>query len=69
MVKTKEGCIYKNTFCTYFHGSLLSKNPELADRLLSIALNCKYDSVELVPLDDHLEIKAKNHIINRFIKQ
>ncbi len=21
----EEGCIYKNTFCTYFHGSLLSK--------------------------------------------
>ncbi len=34
----EEGCIYKNTFCTYFHGSLLSKNPELADRLLSTAL-------------------------------
>ena len=33
-----EGCIYKNTFCTYFHGSLLSKNPELADRFLKIAL-------------------------------
>ena len=24
-----EGCIYKNCYCTYFHGSLLSKNPEL----------------------------------------
>ncbi len=34
----QEGCIYKNTFGTYFHGSLLSKNPELADRLLSTAL-------------------------------
>ncbi len=38
----EEGCIYKNTFCTYFHGSLLSKNPELADRLLSTALKNKY---------------------------
>ncbi len=38
----QEGCIYKNTFGTYFHGSLLSKNPELADRLLSIALKNKY---------------------------
>ncbi len=65
----KEGCIYKNTFCTYFHGSLLSKNPELADRLLSLALKSKYENVELTPLDDHLEIKAKNHILNRFIKQ
>ncbi len=64
----KEGCIYKNTFCTYFHGSLLSKNPELADRLLSLAIQNKYGNVELISLDDSFEIKAKNHIIDRFIK-
>ncbi|MFR1710395.1 MAG: type 1 glutamine amidotransferase [Clostridium sp.] len=64
----KEGCIYKNTFCTYFHGSLLSKNPELTDRLLSLALENKYGKIELAPLDDIFEIKAKNHIISRFIK-
>ncbi|MDU6877254.1 type 1 glutamine amidotransferase [Clostridium tepidum] len=62
----KEGCIYKNTFCTYFHGSLLSKNPELADRLLSIALKNKYgENIKLEPLDDNLEIKAKEFIVNR----
>ena len=61
-----EGCIYKNTFCTYFHGSLLSKNPELADRFLKIALEKKYGSVELNKLDDTFELKAKEHIINRF---
>ncbi|MDY4721618.1 MAG: type 1 glutamine amidotransferase [Clostridium paraputrificum] len=61
-----EGCIYKNTFCTYFHGSLLSKNPELADRFLRIALEKKYGSVELKKLDDTFELKAKEHIINRF---
>ncbi|RHW66473.1 glutamine amidotransferase [Clostridium botulinum] len=62
----QEGCIYKNTFCTYFHGSLLSKNPELADRLLSTALKNKYgEEVELEPLDDNLEFKAKEFIINR----
>ena len=60
-----EGCIYKNTFCTYFHGSLLSKNPELADRLLTLALNKKYDSVILEPLDDTLELKAKDSIIKK----
>jgi CobQ-like glutamine amidotransferase family enzyme len=60
-----EGCIYKNTFCTYFHGSLLSKNPELADRLLKIALNKKYSDVELIPLDDEFEIKAKEAILRR----
>ena len=50
-----EGCVYKNTFCTYFHGSLLSKNPELADRILTLALNNKYSEVALTSLDDSLE--------------
>ncbi|WP_409069271.1 type 1 glutamine amidotransferase [Clostridium sp. FAM 1755] len=62
----QEGCIYKNTFGTYFHGSLLSKNPELADRLLSIALKNKYgEDIDLEPLDDNLEIKAKEFIVTR----
>ena len=60
-----EGCIYKNTYCSYFHGSLLSKNPELADRLISQALSLKYSKTELLPLDDTLEKKAKEAIINR----
>lgn len=60
-----EGCIYKNTYCSYFHGSLLSKNPELADRFLNIALSKKYGNVKLEKLDDELEIKAKNTIINK----
>lgn len=60
-----EGCIYKNTYCTYFHGSLLSKNPELADRLIQTALERKYGSISLKPLDDTLEEKAKEFIIKR----
>jgi len=60
-----EGCIYKNTYCTYFHGSLLSKNPELADRLIKTALERKYGSITLDPLDDTLEEKAKEFIIKR----
>ncbi|MCY6484550.1 type 1 glutamine amidotransferase [Clostridium aestuarii] len=60
-----EGCIYKNTFCTYFHGSLLSKNPELADRLLNYALKNKYGKFILPPIDDTFEIKAKEFIITR----
>ena len=65
----KEGCVYKNTYCTYFHGSLLSKNPELADRLISTALKNKYnEEIYLTTLDDSLEIKAKNSIIKRELK-
>lgn len=64
-----EGCIYKNTFCTYFHGSLLSKNPELADRLLYLALNNKYGKFDLKPLDNSMELKAKEFIIDRETKK
>lgn len=64
-----EGCVYKNTYCTYFHGSLLSKNPELADRLLMTALKNKYKDFILPKLDDTYELKAKKFIINREILQ
>lgn len=60
-----EGCTYKNTYCTYFHGSLLSKNPELADRLLLTALKLKDPFYTFSPLDDTLELKAKQFIIER----
>lgn len=61
-----EGCIYKNTFGSYFHGSFLSKNPEFADRLLLLALQKKYGSdIKLDPLNDELELKAKNAIKER----
>ncbi|MFD3156021.1 type 1 glutamine amidotransferase [Haloimpatiens sp. FM7330] len=60
-----EGCIYKNTFCTYFHGSLLSKNPELADRLLYTALENKYKTFNFPELNNVLEKKAKEFIIKR----
>ena len=61
-----EGCIYKNTFGSYFHGSFLSKNPEYADRLLLLALQNKYGTdVKLDLLDDELELKAKSVIKER----
>lgn len=60
-----EGCIYKNTYCTYFHGSLLSKNPELADRLIATALERKYGEISLSSLNDEIEKKAKEFIIQR----
>lgn len=60
-----EGCIYKNTYGTYFHGSLLSKNPELADRLIKTALELKYGEINLDSIDNGLELKAKEFIIKR----
>lgn len=60
-----EGCIYKNTICSYLHGPLLSKNPELADRILKTALEKKYGNINIIDIDDEFENKAKDYIINK----
>jgi lipid II isoglutaminyl synthase (glutamine-hydrolysing) len=61
-----EGCIYKNAIGTYMHGSLLPKNPRLADWLLKKALEVKYKrKIELKPLDDTLELKAHHSILKK----
>lgn len=54
-----EGARYKNFVGTYLHGSLLPKNPWLADELILNALRRKYgEGVELAPLDDTAEQAA-----------
>lgn len=61
-----EGVVYKNAFGTYLHGPILPKNPELADLLLTLALEQKYgQKFHLEPLDDSLEQNARQHIISR----
>lgn len=37
-----EGAVYRNTYGTYLHGSLLPKNPHFADHLISLALQRTY---------------------------
>jgi len=37
-----EGAVYRNTYGTYLHGSLLPKNPHFADYLIGLALQRKY---------------------------
>ena len=62
-----EGCIYKNAIGCYMHGSLLPKNPELADWLLQKSLETKYGkSIELKPLNDELEFQAQSVAIQKF---
>ena len=62
-----EGCMYKNAIGCYMHGSLLPKNPKLADWLLKKALEAKYKKgVELKPLDDSLESQAHQAAVKRF---
>jgi CobQ-like glutamine amidotransferase family enzyme len=53
-----EGAIYKHAYGCYLHGSLLPKNPRLADLLLTQALRRRHGAVELQPLDDSLELAA-----------
>lgn len=63
---TFEGIVYKNLLGTYLHGPLFPKNPMLCDYVLTKALKKKYpDFTELSPLDDQLEIKANQYIIER----
>ncbi len=60
-----EGAVYKNSIGSYFHGPLLPKNPEIADWLISKALEKKYNNiVPLTKLDDSLEESAQKASIN-----
>ena len=53
-----EGAKYKNAIGCYLHGSLLPKNPILADFLLSAGLKHRTGSAVLPPLDDAYELAA-----------
>lgn len=53
-----EGAVYRNAIGTYIHGSLLPKNPALADHLLALALRRRYGDVPLAPIDDRAELRA-----------
>ena len=64
-----EGAVYRNTYGTYLHGSLLPKNPHFADYLIELALRRTYGknnvSIELQPLDDTLEWEAHTSMLER----
>lgn len=61
-----EGAVYKSVIACYYHGPFLSKNPHIADWLISRALEIKYNKmIELEPLDDSLEWKAHDFILKK----
>jgi CobQ-like glutamine amidotransferase family enzyme len=61
-----EGAVYKGAIGCYLHGSLLPKNPWLADHLLATALRHRTgEPVELAPLDDQLEEDAHQAVAAR----
>lgn len=63
-----EGCVYRNTIGTYIHGSLLPKNPHLADYLIRLALDRRYGvgtGDTLQALDDTEEWRAHTSMLRR----
>lgn len=65
---SKEGFFLKNVIATYLHGPLLSKNPELADYIISHCLNRKYnEEIKLEPLNDDFENLCRKQLLDRFI--
>lgn len=63
-----EGARYKNVFASYSHGSLLPKNPQLADYILKTALQRKYPNIDLQEIDDTFENNAHQYMYDRLIK-
>jgi lipid II isoglutaminyl synthase (glutamine-hydrolysing) len=60
-----EGAVVERAIGTYLHGSLLPKNPHLADHLLTQALRRRQPQATLEPLDDALEWRAHEVIVRR----
>ncbi len=61
-----EGARARNAFGTYLHGSFLPKNPHFADYLIKLALKKRYnDDFDLEPLDDTIELKAHESVLNK----
>ncbi len=50
-----EGVRYKNIFGTYLHGSLLPKNPELADKIIKLAVERKGYNFPDIQIDIGIE--------------
>jgi len=60
-----EGARYKNIFGTYMHGPILSKNPHLADMLITLAYKKNGIDVQLEQLEDTLAITAREYASKR----
>ena len=59
-----EGYLQGGVLGTYLHGSLLPKNPHLADHLIRTALR-RRGGADLSPLDDSVEMAAHERILER----
>ncbi len=67
-----DGVMQGNVIGTYLHGPLLSKNPEVADWLLSRALvrhseRTGLPKMEMKPLDDSVELAANDFMARKLM--
>lgn len=60
-----EGAIYKNVLGSYLHGSLLPKNPAIADYLIEKAALKKFGEFTPTVIDDRFAKLAREHALKR----
>ncbi len=60
-----EGCIYRNVIGTYLHGSLLPKNPAIADFLIEQAAKKKFGEFAPTVIEDRFAAQAREIAIKR----
>lgn len=60
-----EGARHRNVIGSYLHGSLLPKNPAIADWLIEKAAYNKFGMFESQPIDDRFASLAREHALKR----
>ena len=66
----EEGFFINNVIATYLHGPLLAKNPDITDYIISYCLERKYNEKAILEkLDDTLEEKCREQLLNEFKKE
>ncbi|MDO4919478.1 type 1 glutamine amidotransferase [Kocuria sp.] len=60
-----EGARTRNVLGSYLHGSMLPKNPRVADFLLGAALELRGETLPAAPLDDRLAERARDVAVSR----
>lgn len=60
-----EGARYKNVIGSYLHGSLLPKNPDLADFLIEKAVMKRYGEFKPTVIDDRFAMLARERALKR----
>lgn len=60
-----EGATYKNVMGSYLHGSLLPKNPAIADYIIEKAAVAKFGEFTPTVIDDRFAELAREHALKR----